>query len=745
MINNGLYHLTVVKRRMDMGMPALKHCQIHPTFFKFINEDVLPLTNVDQNTFWHELAQLLNQLIPQNQALLKSRSHFQQQLDDWHKTHSSDFDGNEYQTFLQSIGYIEPEVPDFQVTTENVDAEISHIAGPQLVVPVSNARFALNAANARWGSLYDALYGTNAIETGGELAPTAEYNPLRGSAVIEFAKQMLDEVFPLSKGKHEDVTSYLVYYNHLLAVFADGSQSGLKTPSQFVALSGHKETPTSVVLKNNHLHVEIRFDANGTIGKYDPASINDILMESAITTIMDFEDSVAAVDASDKLSVYRNWLGLINGDLTSTFKKDGVTLERSLSAHKVFTSPSGDDYPLSARSLLLARNVGHLMTTDLVTDENGEEVPEGIIDAVVTALIGSIDLSKNKQERNSVEGSIYIVKPKMHGSEEVHFCCHTFARIESMLGLAPNTLKLGIMDEERRTTLNLKACIYEAKERLVFINTGFLDRTGDEIHSSTHAGAFLPKGQIKNMPWIQAYEDWNVQVGLSCGLSGKAQIGKGMWAQPDEMASMLREKIAHPLAGASTAWVPSPTAATLHALHYHYVDVAEKQHKHRHSEGITRPEILALPLVNKARPLTDKEVERELENNIQGILGYVVRWIELGVGCSKVPNVDGINLMEDRATLRISSQHIYNWLLHNICSEEQVRTILKRMAVIVDAQNLATPGYQMMSEDFEQSLAFEAATQLIFQAGKQPSGYTEPLLHAYRRNYKQQTTLTTAI
>ncbi len=723
-----------------MGMPTLQHCKIHPMFLKFINQDVLPHTTVDKSVFWQEFEQLLIQLVPQNQALLEKRKGFQQQLEQWHKDNSGTNDSQQYHDFLQQIGYIEPEVPDFQVVTENVDAEITHIAGPQLVVPVSNARFALNAANARWGSLYDALYGTNAISTEGHLAPGNTYNTERGQAVINYAKDMLDNIFPLSQGSHKDVTTYLVYYNHLLAVFSDGSQSGLKTPNQCVALSGHKESPSSILLKNNHLHVELRFDANGAIGKHDPANINDIVMESAITTIMDFEDSVAAVDTDDKLVVYRNWLGLMSADLTASFKKDGKKAVRALAPSKVFTAPSGEDYPVSSRALLLARNVGHLMTTDLITDINGNQMPEGIIDAVVTALIGSIDLARSGSDKNSKARSIYIVKPKMHGSEEVDFCCYTFTRIEAMLGLAPNTLKLGIMDEERRTTLNLKACIYEARERLVFINTGFLDRTGDEIHSSSAAGPFLPKNQIKNMPWIQAYEDWNVDIGLACGLSGKAQIGKGMWAQPDEMAAMLEEKVAHPLSGASTAWVPSPTAATLHAIHYHSVNVLDMQSKRLASDRVKRPDILALPLINPERPLTAKEVERELENNIQGILGYVVRWIDLGVGCSKVPNVAAVNLMEDRATLRISSQHINNWLYHGICTEQQVNRLMRRMAVIVDQQNQNTEDYQPMSDNFEHSVAFQAASQLIFDGHKQPNGYTEPLLHAYRKTFKATTT-----
>lgn len=722
-----------------MNIPMLNSGYINDKFYDFINNDVLPNTTLGADAFWTGLHEILRELTPINQQLLQQREDLQQQIDNWHKAHSEQsFNANAYRAFLEEIGYLQPEVDDFQVSTARVDPEIAHIAGPQLVVPVKNARFALNAANARWGSLYDALYGTDVIPYESGLKPGKRYNPARGKQVIHYAKDFLDRVFPLENGSHHNVCSYVVYYQHLLAFFPDGSDSGLKNASQFVALCGHKDSPDSILLKNNGLHIELVFDRNGNVGSEDLANLQDIHVEAAVTTIMDCEDSVAAVDADDKVEVYRNWLGLMRGDLTANFDKNNVIMTRRLNRDKSFTSVDGDEYRLPGRALMLNRNVGHLMECSLMQDERGNFAPEGIIDAVITCLIACIDLQKNEtQQRNSKTGSIYIVKPKMHGPEEVAFTCTLFARVEALLGLPENTIKLGIMDEERRTTVNLKACIYAAKERVVFINTGFLDRTGDEIHTSMEAGPFLPKAQLKEQPWINAYENWNVDIGLACGLPGHAQIGKGMWPMPDEMAAMMAAKLAHPKAGATTAWVPSPTAAVLHALHYHEVDVHAVQQTLRTREPAKLEDILTIPLMPQSHFLSESDIERELENNIQGILGYVVRWVELGIGCSKVPDINNIGLMEDRATLRISSQHIANWLHHGVCTAQQVDCILQRMAKVVDEQNASTPGYQAMYDFFDTNCAFKAARDLIFQGTRQPSGYTEPLLHRYRAQQKQ--------
>tara|TARA_R110001583_G_scaffold67490_2_gene192852 strand:- start:3318 stop:5510 length:2193 start_codon:yes stop_codon:yes gene_type:complete len=729
-----------------MNLPQKKQCEINPSFYQFINDEVLPLTQLNPDNFWFDFNCLINDFSFKNTALLKTRQTLQSQIDQWHIDNPhliNDKSGqskNAYREFLQNIGYLTPTISDFSIETENVDAEIATMAGPQLVVPVSNARFALNAANARWGSLYDAFYGTDVIATNGELSNENGFNPARGQAVINKAKDFLDANFPLNHGSHHDVSSYLVYYQHLLAFFPDGSESGLKNACQFVAFDGSKSEPSYLLLKNNGLHVGLQIDRVGKIGSTDKAGVDDIQIEAALTTIMDFEDSVSTVDSEDKVNAYRNWFGLMNGNLEATFLKNGHSIQRNLNYDRTFTAKSGELYCVPGRSLLLVRNVGHLMGSDLIQDIDGNNAPEGIIDAVITSLIGSLDLQKpiSNKHRNSRSGSIYIVKPKMHGPEEVRFTCELFARVEQMLNLPENTLKLGIMDEERRTTLNLKQCIYEAKSRVVFINTGFLDRTGDEIHTSMLAGAFYPKGAIKFEPWIGAYENNNVEMGLRCGFSGKAQIGKGMWAMPDEMNQMMKDKIAHPQSGANTAWVPSPTAATLHALHYHQVDVFEEQKTILNREPASVEAMLTMPVMPTSMTLTEEQITNELENNIQGILGYVVRWIEMGIGCSKVPDINNVGLMEDRATLRISSQHISNWLMHQICTQQQVLQIMESMAQVVDKQNQGVAGYRNMSPNYAESLAFQAAKALIFEGDKQANGYTEPLLHEYRILAKQQ-------
>lgn len=716
-----------------MSLPLQKNFQTNQQFYTFINDEVLPHTSLNQNKFWNDLEFLVAELTPVNQQLLKTRHHLQNQLDDWHLRHQgNNFDAQEYQNFLTEIGYLVQEGEDFTIETDNVDEEITTIAGPQLVVPVKNARFALNAANARWGSLYDALYGTDVIPQTEGLKVGNKHNRARELRVIHYAKDFLDEIFPLTSGSHHDVTSYVVYYNNLLAFFEDGCSTGLQNPKQFVALCGHKSDPSCIVLKNNGLHVEIQIDRSHFIGANDLANVSDIKVEAAVSTIMDFEDSIAAVDAEDKVEVYRNWLGLVQGTLEASFQKNGATVNRKLAKDRKYTAKDSGKYRLHGRSLLLVRNVGHLMDTELMLDTQGNKVPEGIIDAVVTTLISALDLKSENDFKNSRTGSIYIVKPKMHGPEEVAFTCLLFSRVEDMLELPRNTIKLGIMDEERRTSVNLKECIRQARQRIVFINTGFLDRTGDEIHTSMQAGPFLPKAKIKQQPWIHAYEDRNVDIGLKCGFQGKAQIGKGMWAIPDEMQAMMSQKIDQPMAGANTAWVPSPTAAVLHSLHYHKVDVFSRQQALQEREPANLQDILTIPLLTERDKLSENEIRRELENNIQGILGYVVRWVELGIGCSTVPDINNIGLMEDRATLRISCQHISNWLLHNLCDEAQVLEIMQEMAVKVDSQNQHTPGYINMAPDTDKSLAFNAARELIFVGREQPNGYTEPLLHNYR-------------
>lgn len=713
--------------------------QIDQDFTNFINNDVLPLTGLDKDVFWADFVKLVDDFSPANRQLLAARDKLQAQIDQWHKDHRGQlFDSTAYKQFLQTIGYLKDEGEAFSIDTNNVDEEIARIAGPQLVVPLKNERFALNAANARWGSLYDALYGTDVIPQEGELAATsAGYNAARGGKVIEYAKNFLDETFPLQDGSHSDVSSYLIYFNNLLALFPDGSSTGLKNNRQYVASNGPKSDPESIVLKNNGLHIELQINRNGNIGSQDAAGIDDIEIESALSTIMDCEDSIAAVNTEDKIGVYRNWLGLMQGDLEAHFQKGGETVVRTLNHDKHFTSRDGEPYNLHGRSLLMIRNVGLHMDTDIVKDSDGNEMPEGIVDAVITSLIASLDLQDDRVMSNTRESSIYIVKPKLHGPDEVDFSCQLFSRVEEMLGLPANTVKIGIMDEERRTSINLKECIRIAKDRVSFINTGFLDRTGDEIHTSMQAGAFLPKADIKGQPWFPAYENNNVDVGLACGFQGKAQIGKGMWAMPDEMNRMMTEKVGHPLAGANTAWVPSPTAATLHALHYHKIDVFGVQNDLQRDPA-NKDDMLNIPVVSDSRSLTIEDVEAELENNVQGILGYVVHWIDQGVGCSKIPDVENVGLMEDRATLRISSQHIANWLHHGVCHQEQVETIMEKMAVVVDGQNTNNPNYIPMAPNTHESIAFKAAHALIFNGVKEANGYTEATLHRYRREAIQR-------
>lgn len=715
----------------------------------FVENELLPGTALDQDQFWQDVSDLIADMAPMNQALLDKRELLQYEIDQWHQARKgqmfnpesgesfSEESFKEYKAFLTEIGYLIEEGGDFAITTENVDSEIAEIAGPQLVVPVKNARFALNAANARWGSLYDALYGTDAIpqETDSQASTSSGgYNPVRGKKVIEAARQHLDVVAPLSSGSHSGATRYRVVESQLVVELSDGSEAGLQHPQRFKGYVGNIDDPSVVLLCNNGLHVEIHIDRNGSIGKDDPAGIQDVQVEAAITTIVDCEDSVAAVDAEDKTEVYRNWLGLMKGTLTATFNKGGEQVERMMNRDRQYTSPEGANFSLPGRSLLFVRNVGHLMTNNAILDQAGNEVPEGIMDGVFTAMAAIYDL------QNSRTGSIYIVKPKMHGPEEVAFTNELFGRVEKILHLPGNTIKIGIMDEERRTTLNLKECIRAASERVVFINTGFLDRTGDEIHTSMHAGPFVPKSEMKQQRWINAYEKWNVEVGLACGLKGKAQIGKGMWAMPDNMAAMLEQKIAHPMAGANTAWVPSPTAAALHSMHYHQVSVADRQDELMSlmsESSATLDDILCIPLLSKEEQdaLTEEQIQFEVDNNTQGILGYVVRWIDQGIGCSKVPDINHVGLMEDRATLRISSQHLANWVLHGVCSNQQVLESLKRMAKIVDEQNKDDPDYEPMAPGYK-GIAFAAACALIFEGEVQPSGYTEPLLHQFRLQKK---------
>ena len=707
--------------------------QVSEILVDFIEKEALPDTNISADQFWSKLELILDKFVPENKRLLEVRAKMKSQIDDFYKTNSGrNIPHDEYVSFLKDINYIVPEGDSFKIETENVDPELAIKAGPQLVVPVTNARYALNAANARWGSLYDALYGTDAISEDGDAKKSASYNPVRGQKVVGFGRDFLDKNFSLETGSHKDVIGYDIVSNALIANIKGNIKSKLKNQDQYVGFQGDINNPSCILLKNNNIHVEILINRDGNIGSNDDAGIDDIILESALTTIQDCEDSVATVDAEDKVLAYRNWLGLMKGDLQDTFEKNGKMLTRKLNPDKIYTTPNGE-YVLPGRSVMLVRNVGHLMTNPAILLKDGNEIPEGIMDAMITSLIAIHDIKIKKM--NSRSGSVYIVKPKMHGPEEVKFACDIFSAVEDALQLDKYTLKIGIMDEERRTTVNLKECIRAAKNRTVFINTGFLDRTGDEIHTAMEAGPIIRKGDIKNAKWISAYENNNVKIGLDCGLSGKAQIGKGMWAMPDLMDEMLKQKIGHPKSGANTAWVPSPTAATLHALHYHEVNVFKVQKDKLNDSNDYLDDILDIP-VSKGHNWSSEEIQQEMENNAQGILGYVVRWVDQGVGCSKVPDINNIGLMEDRATCRISSQHLSNWMKHGIFSKSQLISTMEKMAKVVDDQNKDDKNYVAMSKDFEKSVAFKASLDLVLEGNISPSGYTEPILHKRRLELK---------
>ena len=705
---------------------------ISTSLHALLEQEIAPDLNLDTAKFWQDFQKIAEKYIPINENLLKKREELQTKIDEWHLS-NKDFDFDSYKSFLKDIGYLVEEGADFEISTANVDAEIAQIAGPQLVVPVMNARFSLNAANARWGSLYDALYGTDMISEDDGADRGGAYNPVRGDKVIDFSKNFLNDYLPLTEGKYQDVVSFQISNGDLEISLSDQSKTSLKNDSAFVGFKGDESNPESILLKNNDLHVEIKIDRNDSVGSTDPAGIKDVFLESAVTTIQDLEDSVAAVNGEYKTDFYKNWLGLMKGTLAETFEKGGSTLTRSLNEDLSFLTPDGKPMTIAARSLMLVRNVGHLMTNPAVLLD-GKEIPEGIIDAMFTIAIGKHDLDQTGSVQNSKTGSIYIVKPKMHGPEEVQFTCDLFSDVESALGLEKNTVKIGIMDEERRTTVNLKECIRVAKERVIFINTGFLDRTGDEIHTSMEAGPMIRKAEMKQQPWILSYEDWNVDNGLSSGFKGKAQIGKGMWPMPDMMLDMFNTKTMHPKAGANCAWVPSPTAATLHAMHYHQISVSSEQSDLLKRERASLDDILTIPLLEDAGSLSADEIQAELDNNAQGILGYVVRWIDQGIGCSKVPDINNIGLMEDRATCRISSQHMANWLHHGLCSEEQVIETMKKMALVVDEQNAGDPEYVNMAPSFD-GVAFKAACDLVIKGRVQPSGYTEPILHEKRQEF----------